>query len=292
MLLHYWDTHFPYYAPESYVEGFQDSIRTKESCSLRVKDLENEIKGPWLQKLLEHFDNECVDHVRARYHASAAYVEEQVGRLIDFLDENDILEKTIVVITSDHGESLGEHGIWFDHHGLYEPSIKVPLILYIPGVKGRRIKGFIQHVDLLPSLLELLGLNVEYNVFDGANIFNKIEENVDKLELRNFVYAEEAYTERKFAIRVGKYKLITAFKPEDAFCRYCSRVHGGLEELYNLEKDPLEKQNIIYDEPDIAKELKARVIKLLREIQRKKMRMKMASIKLKLSRRVNVGDQN
>ena len=68
--------------------------------------------------------------------------------------------------------------------------------------------------------------------------------------------AEESYCERKFAIRTDRYKFIMALSGESAVCRYCNVVHGGVEELYDLERDPSENYNIVDEQPDVAREMR------------------------------------
>src|SRR5207249_324544 len=75
------------------------------------------------------------------------------------LEELGVAEDTIVVLTGDHGESLYEHECWFDHHGLYESNLHVPLIVRAPGQlpEAVRIPGYVTHYDLMPTILDLLG---------------------------------------------------------------------------------------------------------------------------------------
>ena len=275
MLIHYWDVHIPYNAPSVFIRklakvSYNDDDRT-------IRDLAKEIKGPWYNKLRDIFgENSKIRTILALYDASVAYVDQQVRRIIEFLEENKLLDRTVLVITSDHGESLGEHSIWFDHHGLYEVNIHVPLILHIPGIAGRKIKSFVQHVDLVPTLLEILRL--KHNIVcDGIRL-----PIINESYVRAYIYAEESYVERKFAIRVGKYKYITALKPQNAFCRYCHKIHGGIEELYNLSKDPGEEINIINSEPDVAKELRFKLLNLINNMIKFRILRRIKSIREKL----------
>jgi len=73
------------------------------------------------------------------------------------------------------------------------------------------------------------------------------------------VFVEEAYYERKRAVRTTRYKYIKALSKEGAMCRYCQCIHGGLEELYDLSKDPEETRNIVKEEPETARELRKKL---------------------------------
>ena len=83
-----------------------------------------------------------------------------IQRIFTALAARGLAENTIVVVNGDHGETLYDHECYFDHHGLYEPTLMVPLILRFPGrlPAGRRVRGYNQHKDLLPTLLELAGI--------------------------------------------------------------------------------------------------------------------------------------
>ncbi len=109
----------------------------------------------------------------AMYDSELAYMDTCIARLFARLGELGLSENTLIVLTSDHGETLDEHDCWFDHHGTYEPTLRVPLVLYQPGNRqlppGKRVKGYVLLEDIVPTLLDLLGLkkdlrNIE---FDG-----------------------------------------------------------------------------------------------------------------------------
>ena len=82
-----------------------------------------------------------------------------------------IVDDTIVVLNGDHGETLAEHECWFDHHGLYDPTLIVPLIIRYPRAlpSGARISGYNQHKDLVPTILELAGIKSRIK-FDGQSL--------------------------------------------------------------------------------------------------------------------------
>ena len=96
----------------------------------------------------------------SRYDGEILRVDSELGRLLDRLGRDDLRERTLVVVTADHGESLTEHGELFDHgNELYEPTLRIPLVVAGPGVRaGQRVAGMAQSQDLLPTLLDLAGL--------------------------------------------------------------------------------------------------------------------------------------
>lgn len=267
MLIHYWDTHIPYFAPESlvgeFIRYYRGGIFDKS-----LEEILQSIKGPWRERLIDFFGKDTtIGEIMARYDASARYIDLNIKKLIEWLEDHDLIDETLVIITSDHGESLIEHGIYFDHHGLYDVSIRVPLIFYGANMPRKRIRSLVQHVDLAPTILALTGIQAKHYM-EGYNLAPLIEGEVDDnlYALREFVYAEEAYTERKYAIRNDRYKYIMSPSPHDALCRYCGIIHGGLEELYDLKRDPNEEHNIIDEKPDIAKELRTALESFLKRV--------------------------
>jgi hypothetical protein len=205
----------------------------------------------------------------AKYNGAVRYVDQQIGRLFDVLREERLLEDTLIIITSDHGESLTEHDIFFDHHGLYDVTTHVPLILYYPKAfsEPKRVKGLVQHIDLAPTLYELLNIKYKDYGLDGASLMPLIRG--EKTEIRYFALSEESYVQRKIGFRTKQFKYI--FSPDGVgMCNYCQQVHGGEEELYNLEVDPEEKVNIAVESKIIADEMKKRLNDLLKSLNSKK----------------------
>lgn len=252
-LVHYWETHCPYVAVED-CPGARDRLadRTYDETPLSALfDRHDHPDGHWIGWLRDHFgDCATVGDVVRRYDAATWWVDAQVGRLLESLRAAGIAEETAVVVTADHGESLTGHGILFDHHGLYEPSIRVPLLVDAPGLGGRDDR-FVQHFDLVPTLLSLLGREYDPARFDGESL-------VDGGWDRGAAYAEEGHTTRKRAIRTDRYKYVTRL-PDGGPCRYCGYAHGDDEELYDLRADPGETENLVDDRPDVARSLSDRL---------------------------------
>ena len=98
------------------------------------------------------------DYVIAQYDGAVAYMDACIQTLFNTLDSLGIADNTIVVLNADHGETLYDHECWFDHHGTYDCTLRVPLIIRHPGKMpaGVRINGYNQHKDLMPTLMELL----------------------------------------------------------------------------------------------------------------------------------------
>lgn len=267
LFIHYWDTHTCYNPPKGYVEKFRQK---KDGEGQTIEEVLDKLGNPEWRSYIRR----CVkgaqrtSEIIARYDGAIAFIDHEIGRLIDALEECGILEQTLIVLTSDHGESLTDHGIYFTHHGLYDETIHVPLIIRSDGLpKNKRIKGFVQHVDVVPTILDFLGIEVGVD-FDGKSLVPLVNNEIKTL--RSFVYVVEAHTQRKRAIRTYGYKYIHALSEEGAICRSCERVHGDTEELYDLNKDPGEVKNMVMEQTEKANALKKQLSDWIKHLENKK----------------------
>ena len=193
------------------------------------------------------------EYIVALYDGELAYMDACIQRLLTRLEELGVADDTVVVVTSDHGETLVEHDCYFDHHGLYEPTLHVPLIIRCPGrlPTGRRVRGFTLEQDLVPTVLELLG-------FEGVAADLKTDGRSSLPLLRgerptNYseFYISECTWMRKRGWRTAEWKLIEALEPD---------FHGKPPvELYNLVEDPLELTNLAGAEPAMVETLRGRM---------------------------------
>ena len=259
LFLHFWDAHAPYSAPPRDVKKF---LRSRPPNSLHVDAVLDAVHDEawklFLQKWLRGVNG--LEFVVASYDAAIAYIDYNIGRIVKTLDANGLMDTTLLVVTSDHGESLTEHGIFFDHHGLYDPTIRVPLLLVPPEDAGLptnlTLDDLVQHVDIFPTVLDLLDVDPTSCHCDGSSLLPLL---FHEGSGRSCIFVEEAYTERNVAVRTNRYKYIRAVTSAEAVCRYCGRVHGGEEELYDLRVDPLEETNVVDSDLDVVNRLEARL---------------------------------
>jgi arylsulfatase A-like enzyme len=184
-----------------------------------------------------------------RYVGELAFVDSQIGRLLEALDRRKLLDRTIVVVVADHGESLGDHGE--RDHGIfvYESVMRVPLIIRGPTVLPGRIADVVRLVDVMPTVLDLL--NLARPPTDGVSLVATMRGAPRQLDLE--AYSESLYPQRfgwssLRSLRSGRYTLIDAPRPE----------------LYDLEQDPFEERNIYNERRDLAALLKQRLAALER----------------------------
>ena len=191
------------------------------------------------------------DYVIAQYDGAIAYMDAAIQRIFTALAAKGLDENTIVVVNGDHGETLYDHECYFDHHGLYEPTLVVPLIIRYPGrlPAGRRVFGYNQHKDLAPTLLDLAGIKRDHIAFDGRSLLPMVRGEVASHESE--FYITECTWMRKHGWRTPQWKLILALEPDFHF--------KPPVELYNLVEDPQENHNLADSHPQVVAALQERM---------------------------------
>ena len=194
----------------------------------------------------------CTDpaYVEAQYDGALAYMDAAIANILARLTGLGLDEDTIVVFTADHGETLYEHECYFDHHGLYECTLVVPLIIRFPGhvPAGRRVADTTLISDIMPTILQLAGIRTKIP-FTGRSLVPLLRGK--PLSAISEFYITEATWMRKHGWRTPQWKLIHALEPD---------FHFKPEvELYNLFADPLELDNVAAKEPDVVALLEKRM---------------------------------
>ncbi len=174
-------------------------------------------------------------------------VDEEVGRVLDYLKENDLEDNTIIVYTSDQGFFMGEHGL-YDKRFMYEESFRTPLIIAYPGhmEAGQRTDKLVQNIDFAPTILDVAGITVPDDM-DGKSLLPILRKDKnlqwrDALFYAYYDYPAVGSVRPHYGIRTDRYKLIH-WKNADPKTHQTEFDHW---ELYDLEKDPLEINNV-YD---------------------------------------------
>lgn len=153
--------HYPMVAPRQYFEPYPwQQMKLPETVAGDLDDIPKLGLAGTISStnpIGQYPDNQ--KRMWSAYYASVAFMDRQVGRVIDELDRLGLRDKTAIVFTSDHGYHLGEHGFW-QKSNLHEEVLRVPLILSVPGVDGGRSESIVELVDLYPTLSELAGLPI------------------------------------------------------------------------------------------------------------------------------------
>jgi arylsulfatase A-like enzyme len=147
ILVHYFDAHFPYRASPAYMD-------------LVHKEGDPDLSAP--RRAAEEYDDpseELAAYTKMRYAACIRRIDDGIGRLIALLDAEKTREQTLLIITADHGEALGEHGSGSHGASLYDGVVRVPLVISYPAryPRARRIIEQVRHIDLMPTVVELTG---------------------------------------------------------------------------------------------------------------------------------------
>lgn len=252
LMVHYWDTHYPLNPPARYHGLFYqgNDPTNPANRSLEVwwqHPLGMLARDTWLRGS----DGLITDaeYAIALYDQEIRYVDEGIGTLLVTLDKVGITENTLVVLTADHGESLTEHGIFFEHHGLYDCTLQVPLVVRWPGriPAGIRLPQLLHMTDLAPTLLEAAQLPIP-KAMEGRSFWKLLaREGQDGGHDR--LISVECSCQAKWSLRTQRYKLILAREPD---------FYGNPpRELYDLVADPGEEHNIAAKQPEIAAGMEA-----------------------------------
>jgi len=166
-------------------------------------------------------------------------VDENIGRLLDYLQESGLDENTIVIYTSDQGFFLGEHG-WYDKRFMYEEAHQMPLLISLPGGDASTDKHMITNADFAPTILTLAGAEVPDDM-QGTSFSQLIKGNVpkdwrDAVYYHYFEYPAVHQVKRHYGIRSEDYKLIHFYYDIDAWELY--DLKNDPEEMHNLAKEP------------------------------------------------------
>ena len=185
------------------------------------------------------------------YDGEIAFMDSQFGRVIDFLEKQGLLERTVIVVMGDHGESLGDHGE--DSHAFfaYQSTVHVPFVVHAPfsRITPRRVADPVREVDVMPTVLDLLGVATPKGI-SGRSLVPLLTG--DSRDMGLEAYSEAMYPLHHFGwadtrtLRVGRYKVFDAPRPE----------------LYDLDRDPQEKTNLYAERKSVADQMLGRLRQL------------------------------
>jgi arylsulfatase A-like enzyme len=252
--LHYIDPHGPYEPPARYEAlFFGDAASHSDTRVPRGYALEegrpNKVLGavPRYQQRPDREDR--VAAYVARYDAEIRYVDDAFGEVTDTLRARDLYDASAIVFTSDHGESLGEHDLYFEHGWFaYDASLRVPFFVKEPGQReGRRVDTPVSNLDLLPTLLGLA--RVPLDAPQGIDLLNQTRRPGPVL-----VQSSDRYPEKFHGARSARWK-------------YLRRQADGREELYDLEADPGETNDLAASQPRKRRQLGEFVVSRLAELR-------------------------
>ncbi len=248
LFLRHMDPHSPYLPPQPFERLFYDldpcdPARTSIQPVMEFKPF-CDYFATWMPPGITD-----ADYVIAQYDGAIAYLDACIQRIFQRVEELGLAENTLIVLNGDHGETLMDHECYFDHHGMYDCTLHVPLVLKHPSLpRGLRIPGYTLHQDLVPSILEVLGIESN-TAFDGRSVLPLIRG--ERSSNWSDFYITECTWMRKHGWRTPEWKLMVALEPD---------FHFKPEvELYNLIQDPNEDHNLAESEPGVVAALRARM---------------------------------
>ncbi|MGH7804794.1 MAG: sulfatase family protein [Candidatus Binatia bacterium] len=249
--VHFMDPHARYEPPAPFHSMFVGDAHFDPSRKVRLNEgVEDDIGGvPGRSHLADH---DSFAYYVAQYDAEIRYVDSQVARVLAALDERGLAERTIVVLTADHGESLGDHEYYFEHGRLpYDDCLRVPLVVRFPaalGAAGTVVKQPVELVGVTPTVLEVLGIPAPKSV-QGSSLMPWIRGRTEG----GSAFAGAGYRQHyQRVLRDGRWKLV--YVPADLDRRI---MRGAPYELYDVTADPGETRNLVDAEPDVAARLRA-----------------------------------
>ncbi len=221
---HYFDPHDPYLPP------FADDLETlarrappgAPTGDVRASALYRQSPPPVLAP-----DEQA--RIVALYDAEVAYADQAVGELFEALRREGLFERALVILTSDHGESLGEHGVWTHGRSAWDPEIRVPLVVRRPGqARAERVPDAVELLDVFPTVLDVAGLSPAGLRLDGQSLFRRAPRPA-------FLFWKEWQV-----VRTREWKLVQA---------------GELVSLYRIDRDPGEARDLIDTQAEVARTL-------------------------------------
>ncbi len=249
LFLRHMDPHSPYLPPRPFERIFYGG----NEFDRKNRSLDPVYKfAPFCDYFASWFPPDCKDkdYIIAQYDGALAYMDACIANIFASLQALGIEEDTLVVINSDHGETLYDHDCYFDHHGLYDCTLRIPFAFVLPGkvAAGQRFKDYCHMKDIMPTILELLGIKTGLT-FDGRSMLPLLRGRKRALEPE--FYITECTWMRKHGWRTPEWKLIHALEPD---------FHFKPEvELYNMVTDPEENHNLAQAEPEVVRMLEARM---------------------------------
>jgi len=179
-----------------------------------------------------------MSHLKDLYDSKIVELDEYLKEVFAYVQNSELKKNTIIIITSDHGEEFGEHGSWAHGTNLFDTSIKVPLIMYVPGLKNKKIAQVAESVDVVPTLLSLLNIKNSYT-FAGSDLLMNTLFRTTKCAI------SQEQRENSGVIRNSEWKLFYKIENNKAI---------GVK-LFNYKKDSQEKNNVIFENDAIVEKL-------------------------------------
>ena len=251
-----WDPHTPYRAPMEMGNPFEDSP-LPEWMTEEVFRLHKQHVGPHsLNELGMYWDSSPADYPRQagradtlqewkevmdNYDCDILYMDREIGKILNWLKEHNMYQDTVILLTSDHGENMGELGIYSEHGTADEITTRIPMLIKWPGMHTGVAKALHYSLDLLPTLAELLG-NKPQPHWDGISYAETLRNGADRG--REYLVVSQCSHVCQRAVRFDKYLYIRTY--HDGYHLFPKEM------LFDLEEDFFEQHNLAEERPDLC----------------------------------------
>jgi len=228
LFIHAGEVHAPYNPPPPYsnlyTKGYCEGIRTSHDIIPHKLDVSK-------------LTSKEVDYIMAMYDGDINYVDDQLGKIFEKLNQMGIYDNTIIILTADHGEAFKEHGRFEHSYKPYIEEVHIPLIIKGPGIPRNRIcENYVQHIDIAPTILKILNIP-QIKEMQGRSLLPLMHNCEIEKDSKTYSWGASF-----MSLRTKEWTYITN--------------QNGLDELYDRINDPKEQNNIIENRPFIAQKLK------------------------------------
>jgi len=270
---HYMDVHHPYLPPKEHLIKFSDKVITpREAITLHAKMLKNPdlISDTDIKNLINLYDG-CIN-----------YVDYWIGKFLAAIEDIGASDNSLIILTADHGDAFGEHRKFA--HGergtnLYEEIIRVPLIISAPNLKEDEISDQVSLLDISPTILDFLSVQKPESM-QGESLLAHNNKKEGGVFAETLAVESRPYIDAKGELDLIKRVGAVAYRT--GTWKYIYNMNG-FSELYNLKKDPDEKENIVNKEVETAEKYKSKILQHLAKIEKT---MKKASEEKKINKKV------
>ncbi|MFC1668731.1 sulfatase [Chlamydiota bacterium] len=256
LFVNYLEPHLKYKPPDPFIRQFLPKGISKRAALTVNQDAWRYMGGEISMSLLDF------EILKALYDAEIAYLDFRIGEVYRLLKESKLLDNTVLIITSDHGENLGEYNLMDHQYSLYDTLLKIPLILKLPGVqmRGERVTHVVESMDIFSTIINVLEIDKKYmtSKIPGKNLFEK---EVNRTVLSEYLAPHpdistisKLYPNSKFslydknliALRTNEWKIIVS--------------SSGETKLFNIHTDSHEKKDLSSTFPEVCKRLEKKVL--------------------------------
>lgn len=259
LYVNYWDPHTPYRAPEDFGNPFKDSPLPAWLTEEKLAEDRKKV-GPHSVNEINMYDNntspeyprypgeiKTMDDLRKMidgYDCGIKHMDDNIGMLIAKLKEQGVWDDLVIIVTADHGENLGELGIYGEHATADQGTCRIPMIIRWPGqTKGTTDHALHYHIDLLPTMAEMLNIAPAAS-WDGQSYASTITEQQE--DGREFLVISQCAHVCQRSVRFGEWLYIRTY--HDGYHLF------NKEQLYHVVDDPYETNNVAGENRDICKE--------------------------------------